>query len=75
MKEPENSLYTEDWKEVAQKDWKRIRIMLKEGDFEMNPFTYTCKLLTGVSYYPVEYLLFHRAGGCKYELLRFPTKD
>lgn len=34
MKEPENSLYHEDWKESAIKDWQRIKVMLKEKDTE-----------------------------------------
>lgn len=34
MKPPENSLYHEDWKEAAKKDWNRILIMLKEEDTE-----------------------------------------
>lgn len=34
MKKQENSLYYEDWKEAAKKDWNRIKIMLKEEDTE-----------------------------------------
>lgn len=30
----ENSLYPEDWSNVAQKDWRRMDIMLKEKDVE-----------------------------------------
>ncbi|MBN2222715.1 MAG: HEPN domain-containing protein [Vallitaleaceae bacterium] len=30
MKKYNNSTYPEDWRKTAQKDWKRMEIMLKE---------------------------------------------
>jgi len=30
----ENSLYPQDWKKIAKKDWNRVKIMLKEEDAE-----------------------------------------
>ena len=38
MKEIKNSLYLEDWKTVARKDWHRIERNLKEGDAEAAGF-------------------------------------
>lgn len=34
MTEAANSLYPEDWKNAAKKDWQRITVMLEEGDAE-----------------------------------------
>ena len=34
MTVPQNSLYADDWKEIARKDWERIKRNLKEGDAE-----------------------------------------
>jgi len=34
MKKIGNSLYAEDWKTVAEKDWSRVKVMLREGDAE-----------------------------------------
>ncbi len=33
-----NSLYPEDWKEKARKDWRRITVLLKDGDAEGGAF-------------------------------------
>lgn len=32
MTEIQDSLYPEDWKKTARKDWKRIKILLEEND-------------------------------------------
>lgn len=34
MKEKEDSLYPPDWIKVAKKDWRRMEVMLEEGDGE-----------------------------------------
>lgn len=38
MREIKNSLYPEDWKTTAEKDWNRIRRNLNEGDVEAAAF-------------------------------------
>jgi len=38
MSKYQNSLYPEDWKEKARKDWERIKRNLKEGDCEAAGF-------------------------------------
>jgi HEPN domain-containing protein len=38
MTVPQNSLYVEDWKDIARKDWERIKRNLKEGDAEAAGF-------------------------------------
>jgi len=34
MSMQKNSLYPQDWKRMAKKDWNRVKIMLKEEDAE-----------------------------------------
>jgi HEPN domain-containing protein len=34
MNKSQNSLYPEDWKKAAQKDWLRVRLLLNENDAE-----------------------------------------
>lgn len=38
MTVPQNSLYLEDWKEIARKDWERIKRNLKDRDAEAAGF-------------------------------------
>ena len=38
MNRYQNSLYPEDWKEKARKDWERIQRNLNEGDIEAASF-------------------------------------
>lgn len=38
MKEPKESLYPPDWLKYARKDWRRIDLMLKDGDLEAAAF-------------------------------------
>jgi len=38
MNKCQNSLYPEDWKEKARKDWERIQRNLEEGDIEAGSF-------------------------------------
>lgn len=38
MREIKNSLYPEDWKMIAKKDWDRIKRNLNEGDIEAAAF-------------------------------------
>lgn len=38
MTRSQNSLYIEDWKEIARKDWERVKRNLREGDAEAAGF-------------------------------------
>jgi HEPN domain-containing protein len=38
MTKSQNSLYVEDWKEIARRDWERIKRNLREGDAEAAGF-------------------------------------
>lgn len=32
MKDTKDSLYPEDWRKIAEKDWHRMEVLLKDGD-------------------------------------------
>ena len=38
MSRSQNSLYIEDWKEIARRDWERIKRNLRDGDAEAAGF-------------------------------------
>jgi HEPN domain-containing protein len=38
MTKSQNSLYIEEWKEIARRDWERIKRNLREGDAEAAGF-------------------------------------
>jgi HEPN domain-containing protein len=38
MTKSQNSLYIEEWKEIARRDWERIKRNLREGDAEAASF-------------------------------------